>query len=240
MNDKYLFDEDTYIWPIKCMSNESNLTFQANKYTIDSFGNIIINGDIKTKSGEINMDINKLKPIKVKFYNRKTTVVWWDDNTKTSVVCDKHDTFSEETGVAMCYLKKIYGNTGKYMNKINNALDKAKHDKTTKKAKYCYVCLKFRDNLHYLKCPPDKVHSAKFAFRAKIISKSNNYVCVKFPKDSIQAIYRAKKVYCYSTLGDITEDDVIVFENNDCFENYIEAQQVCNEYNNVLFCRGTI
>lgn len=236
MDDGIIFNEDSWPWYSKHIHGVSNLNFQPNNgYVTDSLGNLIINGDIENQVEKTNMDINKLKPIKVKFYNCKTTVIWWNDKTKTSVVCDKEDTFSEETGVAMCYLKKIYGNTGKYMNKINNALNKAKDDKTTKKAKYCYVCIEFRNNLHhYLKCRPGKVHSVKFAFRAKIMSKSNNYVCVKFPKDSIQAIYGAKKIYCDGTLRDITEDDAIVFENDECFENYIEAQQACNEYNNVL------
>lgn len=235
MGDGIIFNEKRWPCDSKHISGVSNLNFQPNNgYVTDSLGNLIINGDIENQAEKTNMNINKLKPIKVKFYNHKTTVIWWNDNTKTSVVCNNEDTFSEETGIAMCYLKKIYGNTGKYMNKINNALNKAEANESIKKSKYCYVCFRFKNNINYLKRHPTTATDVKFAFRANIVLKSNNLICVKFPKDSILAINKAKEIYSNSSPKDITKDTVFVFESNECFETYIEAQQACNEYNGVL------
>lgn len=53
----------------------------------------------------------------VKFYANKATVVFWEDNTKTTVVCQDGDIFDKEKGLAMACCKKIYGNKG-YFNDI--------------------------------------------------------------------------------------------------------------------------
>lgn len=47
-------------------------------------------------------------------FNNPATIVFWDDGTKTIVKCQKGDTYSKETGLAMAIVKKIYGNKGRY------------------------------------------------------------------------------------------------------------------------------
>lgn len=47
--------------------------------------------------------------IKKIIFNPPATVVLWEDDTKTVVKCAEDDEFNPETGVAMCYVKKIYG-----------------------------------------------------------------------------------------------------------------------------------
>lgn len=49
--------------------------------------------------------------LKVKriIFNPPATVVIWEDGTKTVVKCAEDDDFDPETGVSMCYMKKIYG-----------------------------------------------------------------------------------------------------------------------------------
>ena len=47
--------------------------------------------------------------IKKIIFNPPATVVLWEDDTKTVVKCAEDDEFNPETGVAMCYMKKIYG-----------------------------------------------------------------------------------------------------------------------------------
>lgn len=42
-------------------------------------------------------------------FNPPATVIIWEDDTKTVVKCAEDDEFNPETGVAMCYIKKIYG-----------------------------------------------------------------------------------------------------------------------------------
>jgi len=45
---------------------------------------------------------------------KRTTVVLWKDGTKTIVKCQPGDTFNKETGIAMAFMKRCYGNRGCY------------------------------------------------------------------------------------------------------------------------------
>ncbi len=47
-------------------------------------------------------------------FNEPATIVLWKDKTKTVVMCQPEDTYSKETGLALCIVKKLYGNSGKY------------------------------------------------------------------------------------------------------------------------------
>ena len=42
-------------------------------------------------------------------YNGPATIVFWSDDTKTVSKCAPEDEFSPETGLAICFLKKIVG-----------------------------------------------------------------------------------------------------------------------------------
>ena len=48
--------------------------------------------------------------------NYPATIVVWKDGTKTVVKCDDDNTFDEDTGVAMCIVKKMCGNKGNFNN----------------------------------------------------------------------------------------------------------------------------
>lgn len=62
-----------------------------------------------------NIGAKKIMPkIERVVYNNPATVVFWDDGTKTVVKCQKGDTFSKETGLAMAIAKKAYGNKGRF------------------------------------------------------------------------------------------------------------------------------
>lgn len=61
-------------------------------------------------------DTNFIKIKDVKFFNNKTTVVWWEDGSKTVVVCQDGDTFDKEKGLAMAITKRVYGDKGNYNN----------------------------------------------------------------------------------------------------------------------------
>ena len=54
--------------------------------------------------------------IKKVIFNNPATIVYWEDGTKTVVKCGKDDTYSEETGLALCFMKKALGNKGNYNN----------------------------------------------------------------------------------------------------------------------------
>lgn len=57
----------------------------------------------------------------VAFYDRKTTVVWWNDGIKTVSVCDDSDEFDKQTGFLMAVLNRYIG--GKTKSSILNYLD---------------------------------------------------------------------------------------------------------------------
>lgn len=50
-------------------------------------------------------------------YNNPATIVFWKDGTKT-VVKASNEEFDPEKGLAMAYVKKLHGNTGKYNDKM--------------------------------------------------------------------------------------------------------------------------
>lgn len=56
--------------------------------------------------------------IKKVIYNDPATIVLWSDGTKTIVKCQEGETFDAEKGLALCFVKKILGNTGSYYNVI--------------------------------------------------------------------------------------------------------------------------
>lgn len=52
--------------------------------------------------------------------NNPATIVLWEDGTKTVCKCAKGDTFDAEKGIAMCFMKKMFGNPSqvrKFMKK---------------------------------------------------------------------------------------------------------------------------
>lgn len=49
-------------------------------------------------------------------FHGPATIIFWSDNTKTIVKCMDGEEFDEEKGIAMAFMKKLYG-TG-YMRKI--------------------------------------------------------------------------------------------------------------------------
>lgn len=63
----------------------------------------------------------KPHPKKVIFSGPATTILW-KDGTKTTVKCQGDDVFNSETGIALCYLKKMLGNKGNYNNIFREAM----------------------------------------------------------------------------------------------------------------------
>lgn len=58
-------------------------------------------------------------------FHEPATIVYWIDGTKTVVKCGPDDTFDPEKGIALCYMKKVLGNTGSYNNVLKKAIVKA-------------------------------------------------------------------------------------------------------------------
>ena len=67
-------------------------------------------------------DVNDLR-IKKVIFNEPATIVFWKDGTKTVVKCGPNDIFDPEKGIAMCFVKRIYGNKGRYNNAFKPWVD---------------------------------------------------------------------------------------------------------------------
>ena len=51
-------------------------------------------------------------------FNPPATICYWTDGTKTVVKCQEEDTYSPEAGLALCYMKKVLGNSSRDLNKV--------------------------------------------------------------------------------------------------------------------------
>lgn len=106
------------------------LVIPSDRYTM--MFNCINKNDSTTKAGILNADdktkrdgivaratlipkpANYLPEIKNVKFNGPATIVFWADGTKTVVKCQDGDDYSKEVGLAMCIVKKVFGNTSKY------------------------------------------------------------------------------------------------------------------------------
>lgn len=50
-------------------------------------------------------------------HNSPATIVFWKDGTKT-VVKAQGENYDAEKGIAMAFMKKVYGNKGRYFNDV--------------------------------------------------------------------------------------------------------------------------
>lgn len=58
----------------------------------------------------------------VQSYNNRAVRVWFSDKTSETAVCAPDDTFSLETGITICIMKKLLGGTKEYNKVVRNAL----------------------------------------------------------------------------------------------------------------------
>ena len=59
---------------------------------------------------EVSKNIDLEKAIDKVVFNNPATIVFWKDGTKTVTKCHDCDTFNEETGLAMCIIRKLCNN----------------------------------------------------------------------------------------------------------------------------------
>ena len=79
-------------------------------YSINPFIYKIARPDTK----EIIITHSFIPPIEKVIFNEPATIVFWEDGDKTVVKCQDGDTYSKETGLAMCIAKKALGNKGNF------------------------------------------------------------------------------------------------------------------------------
>ena len=70
--------------------------------------------------------INNIPEVKKVIFNDPATIVYWKDETKTVVKCQKGDDFDPEKGFAMAFLKKCWGNKGNFNDNLRKIMKEAK------------------------------------------------------------------------------------------------------------------
>lgn len=70
--------------------------------------------DVFAQSNAVARRVGRNPEIKRVIFNDPATVVIWADDTKTVVKCQPGDTYSKETGLALCIAKKFLGNKGNF------------------------------------------------------------------------------------------------------------------------------
>lgn len=95
------------IIPIKMFSVHVN-------HSADIYPEFTIEGRWMAGSSEKDPSITISKVI----FNPPATIVFWKDGSKTVVKCQDGDVFDPEKGLAMAFMKKAYGNAGKYCDEV--------------------------------------------------------------------------------------------------------------------------
>lgn len=84
---------------------------------------------------------DSLPAIKNVYFNPPATVVLFDDGTKTVVKCQDGDTYSRETGLALCMAKKAMGNKSNFNDIFKKWIPEEKVDLSYRgdctSCKYC-------------------------------------------------------------------------------------------------------
>lgn len=74
------------------------------------------------------MNMKKEVTMKSMHFNPPYTTVVWMDGSKTVVKCSEHDDFDPEKGIALCYMKKVFGNDSTVFHKRLKEVQKRWYD----------------------------------------------------------------------------------------------------------------
>lgn len=105
---------DRYAMMFNCTNKNRSSTKTGVLNTADKINIAGITGNATIRSRAIPKPTNYLPEIKNVKFNGPATIVFWADGTKTVVKCQDGDDYSKEVGLAMCIVKKVFGNTSKY------------------------------------------------------------------------------------------------------------------------------
>ena len=85
------------------------------KIVPDAYKSTCVNYTVTTEDkGNVKLHREVDANIKKVIFNNPATIVFWEDGTKTVVKCQDGEKFDQEKGIALCYMKKICGNTGNF------------------------------------------------------------------------------------------------------------------------------
>ena len=127
---------DRDIESLECLYSSIYLTFMLIKGICEAKieGDVVCDIPIYT-SNEISKYYSLIELPKVKqvLYKNPATIVFWNDGSKTAVVCQKKEVYDPEKGLAMAILKKMNGNTGSYYKVFKKWLPKEEENDNVRK-----------------------------------------------------------------------------------------------------------
>lgn len=101
------------------------------------------------------------------YFNDPVTVVLWKDGTKTIVRCQEGDTYSAETGLALCFAKKALGNKGSFNDVFKKYIPEEDHEeKAANTSEGCERCrgLEDTDRVMHVRRPGGLTVETKFDY----------------------------------------------------------------------------
>lgn len=79
---------------------------QTVELAIDGIGTLL--------KGFMDERVFNVSPVKKVVFNDPATVVYWIDGSKTVVKRSEDDEWDPEKGLLLCFMKRMFGNTGRY------------------------------------------------------------------------------------------------------------------------------
>ena len=93
---------------------------------------------VKEKVVEVKVK-EKLPEIKKVIYSDPATIVIWKDKTKTIVKCTVNDVYNHTTGLALCIMKKVFGDE-EYKRMLKKWIKEEDNSTDSDKLTFCSYC----------------------------------------------------------------------------------------------------
>ena len=107
----------------------------------------------KLKEDLETFEADKYIKIRKVIFSGPATIVFWNDGSKTVVKCTKDDHLNYEMGIAMCALKKLFGDS--YLNFKKDLKKWAPEEKKEPEVKPWHIIVNTEDSKKIAKKPQD-------------------------------------------------------------------------------------
>ena len=79
-----------------------------------------------------NKQLTNFIPVRI-IFNDKTTICYFEDESKTVVTCSNDDEYTEEAGVAACIAKRVFNSRSAFLKAVEKGYRQPFKDKVEKK-----------------------------------------------------------------------------------------------------------
>ena len=123
-DDKYanvsIYYKDEGCWVRALSADEVTFDFETTEATAE-----IATGCIEALlNGFMDEHAFHVDPVKKVVFNDPATVVYWIDGSKTVVKRSEDDRWDPEKGLLLCFMKRMFGNTGRFNDVLKEWMKK--------------------------------------------------------------------------------------------------------------------